>query len=128
MSTDHDPLTDAELDQLATLDAARTPGLLTAVSPRSEEGGQAIAHTGGCREGSEHATSIRLLARGERDFIPTTQEQAEADARAIVAALNALPALLAEVRASRAATVDPDAPRLHIPADLLTRPAGGGVR
>ena len=45
-------------------------------------------------------------------------------ADALAAALNALPALLAEVRASRAAAavVEPDtAPRLHIPRDVLTR-------
>ena len=155
MSTDHDPLTDAELDQLASLAAARTPGrLCVAVSSRGEYG------IFGGPDGEEW---IATLPRGR-----------SAEAEAFVAMANALPALLAEVRAARsapspslaaaldaygraycraahldtqarrtaladaeravlrcvegAATVDPDGPRLHIPADLLTRPAGGGVR
>ena len=156
MSTDHEPLTDAELDLLAALDAARTPGrLCVAVSSRGEYG------IFGGPDGEEW---IATLPRGR-----------SAEAEAFVAMANALPALLAEVRAARSApspslaaaldaygraycraahldtqarrtaladaeravlrcvdgpaTVAPDtAPRLHIPADLLTRPAGGGVR
>lgn len=155
MSTDHAPLTDAELDQLDALNRARTPGrLCVARSSRGEFG------IFGGPDGEEW---IATLPRGR-----------SAEAEAFVAMANALPALLAEVRASRAAPspalraaldaygraycrnahldtqarrdglaaaeravlrcvdgaamVDPDGPRLHIPADLLTRPAGGGVR
>ncbi len=99
------PLTDAELDLLSAIDAARTPGRLIAVSPRSPEGGQAIAHTGATWDrqwDSPRHTSIRSLLPTLRTYAATTPEQAEADARAIVAAVNALPLLLAEVRRARA--------------------------
>ena len=162
MSTD--PLTDAELDQLDALNRARTPGPFAIAHDRH---GQANIYGG--PDGEEW---IALLPH---QCLASLEAAREADARAIVAALNALPALLAEVRAARSApspslaaaldaygraycraahldtqarrtaladaeravlrcvdgpaTVAPDtAPRLHIPADLLTRPAGGGVR
>jgi hypothetical protein len=112
------PLTLAELDLLSTLDAARTPGrLCVAVSSRGEFG---------IFGGADGEAWIATLPRGRG-----------AEAEAFVAMANALPALLAEVRASRERericetwqAVEPDtAPRLHIPADLLTRPAGGGLR
>jgi hypothetical protein len=112
-----EPLTDAEIDQLDALNAARTPGrLCVAVSSRGEFG-------------------IFGGADGE-EWIATLPRERGAEAAAFVAMANALPALLAEARASREREriretwqgVDPDGPRLHIPADLLTRPAGGGLR
>lgn len=72
-------LTTAELD---ALDALRPPGLLRA------SGVTVSVDAGACAMG-------RIVA-----MCSTT-----AEARAIAAALNALPALLAEVRASRAAAV-----------------------
>jgi hypothetical protein len=103
------PLSEAELDLLASLDAARTPGPLIAVAPYSTEGGQGIAHTGSAGSRSwdrSRATSIRSTLPTAEPYRPTTPEQAEADARAIAAALNALGPLLAEVRASRLAAVE----------------------
>lgn len=82
MSADHDPLTDAELDQLDALNRARTPGRLCVA--RSSRGEYGIF---GGPDGEE--------------WIATLAHAREADARAIAAALNALPSLLAEVRASR---------------------------
>lgn len=181
MSTDHAPLTDAELDQLDALNRARTPGRL-------------------CVASSAFGKFALFGGPDGEEWIATLAHAREADARAIAAALNALPALLAEVRAGRSAlrfgehvrardaegryvqgwivaldaagrvqldivtgasersghvtewltapercavyvrppspfepriasSDDDDAgPRIHIPADLLTRPAGGGVR
>ena len=82
MSTpDADPLTTAELDALDALNRARTPGLLAL---------------------DDYGLNDRLIL-----FVPTGACVArladDALARVAVAALNALPALLAEVRASRAA-------------------------
>ena len=81
---DADPLTDAELDALDALNRARTPGrLCVAVSTRGEFG-------------------IFGGADGE-EWIATLPRGRGAEAEAFVAMANALPALLAEVRASRAA-------------------------
>ena len=80
---DADPLTTAELDALDALNRARTPGPLRA------SGVTVSVDAGACAMG-------RIVA-----MCSTTD-----DARAIAAALNALPALLAEVRASRAAAVE----------------------
>jgi len=84
VSTDHDPLTDAELDQLTALDAARTPGRLRLRSfpPWGD-----------------------LEVHADSAVVALIREPRTADARAIVAALNALAPLLAEVRASRVAAV-----------------------
>ena len=76
---DAEPLTTAELDALDALNRARTPGPLRA------SGVTVSVDAGACAMG-------RIVA-----MCSTTD-----DARAIAAALNALPALLAEVRASRA--------------------------
>lgn len=86
MSTnDHstEPLTDAELDALARLDAARTPGLW--------------------RVRDYTRFSEMICAETDKSIAIGVPPN---DARAIAAALNALPALLAEVRASRAAAVE----------------------
>lgn len=115
-----EPLTTAELDALDALDRARTPGLLRA------SGVTVSVDAGACAMG-------RIVA-----MCGTT-----AESHAIAAALNALPALLAEVRRWRAQAPAPspdawaepdgddgadvasdDGPRLHIPRDLLTRPEG----
>jgi len=82
VSTDAAPLSEAELDLLASLDAARTPGpLVLAVSARGEFG-------------------IFGGADGE-EWIATLPRGRGAEAEAFVAMANALPALLAEVRAAR---------------------------
>lgn len=85
MSADHDPLTAAELDQLDALNRARTPGPLGVLLCPEDMAGTV------CRIGRWVVWSSGPWA-GETD---------SDDARAIAAALNALPALLAEVRASR---------------------------
>ena len=97
MSTDADPLTTAELDALDALNRARTPGrLCVAVSARGEFG------IFGGADGEEWiATFPRGRGAEAEAFVAMCSTTAEA--RAIAAALNALPALLAEVRASRAA-------------------------
>ena len=78
------PLTLAELDQLDALNRARTPGrLCVARSARGEHG-------------------IFGGADGE-EWIATLPRERGAEAEAVVAALNALQALLAEVRAARVA-------------------------
>ena len=109
---DADPLTTAELDALDALNRARTPGLLDVLPWPGDGEGYAVAEVDGW--------IVRSRA-------PMRCENAADDARAIAAALNALPALLAEVRAARLAAValaSDDGPRLHIPRDLLTRPEG----
>ena len=100
MSTDADPLTTAELDALDALNRARTPGrLCVAVSARGEFG------IFGGADGEEWiATFPRGRGAEAEAFVAMCSTTAEA--RAIAAALNALPALLAEVRASRAAAVE----------------------
>lgn len=114
-----DPLTDAELDQLDALAK------------------QASARAMGALWSDTRPTAYDPMIRtvcGNR-VVARLSDKVIADA--LATALNALPALLAEVRASREReriretwqAVEPDtAPRLHIPADLLTRPAGGGLR
>jgi len=93
-SNDHgaEPLTDAELDQLDALNRARTPGPFAIAHDRH---GQANIYGG--PDGEEW---IALLPH---QCLASLEAAREADARAIVAALNALPALLAEVRAARSA-------------------------
>ena len=87
MAPDADPLTAAELDALDALNRARTPGrLCVAVSARGEFG-------------------IFGGADGE-EWIATFPRGRGAEAEAFVAMANALPALLAEVRASMAAAVE----------------------
>jgi len=109
VSTDAAPLSEAELD---LLDGARALGLLRA---------------------SGVTVSLDLGAGSMGRIVAMCGTTA--DARAIAAALNALPALLAEVRRARGRApsldgwAEPDGddgagdegPRLHIPRDLLTR-------
>ena len=90
MSTDADPLTTAELDALDALNRARTPGLLDVLPWPGDGEGYAVAEVDG------------WIVRSRS----TQRAPAADDARAIAAALNALPALLAEVRASTAAAVE----------------------
>lgn len=131
MSTNEaEPLTDAELDLLATLDAKRTPGPLR---PGVVQRDRIFVPYAGALEGPN---GERVLLRMNEHF----PEHVD-DARAIAAALNALPALLAEVRRWRgreraseawaepdgddgADVASDDGPRQHIPRDLLTRPEG----
>jgi hypothetical protein len=80
------PLTGAELDQLEALNRARTPGPVDVLRWPGDGNGYAV-----CEVDS-------YIVRSHC----TEREPAEVDARAIAAALNALPALLAEVRVSRA--------------------------
>jgi hypothetical protein len=107
MSTDADPLTTAELDALDALNRARTPGRL-------------------------RPFAVDIIAGGAWLILdPPTDDASnrDNDAAVMVAAANALPALLAEVRASREReriretwqASDDDGPRIHIPRDLLTR-------
>ena len=87
MSASADPLTPAELDALDALNRARTPGRLTIDADGRHD---AVIH---------HDPTGAVIARVADDAI----------ARVTVAALNALPALLAEVRASRLAAVGREA-------------------
>lgn len=99
-----------DLDALAALDAARTPGPYIAVQPQSQEGGGIIAQTsppGVC----PGATSIRLadpsLIAG---FLASAGwEKQQANAAFIVAACNALGPLLARVRAAEARVAELEA-------------------
>ena len=92
MSTNTDPLTTAELDQLDALNRARTPGPLR---PGVVQRDRIFVPYADALEGPN---GERVLLRMNEHF-PAHVD----DARAIAAALNALPALLAEVRASMAA-------------------------
>ncbi len=83
---DADPLTTAELDALDALNRARTPGPVDVLPWPGDREGYAVAEVDGW--------IVRSRA-------PMRCENAADDARAIAAALNALPALLAEVRAAR---------------------------
>ena len=84
---DAEPLTTAELDALDALNRARTPGLLTVDADGRHDALVRVASTGA------------VVARLADDDL----------ARALVAAANALPALLAEVRASRSKIADLEA-------------------
>jgi hypothetical protein len=86
------PLTEAELDLLAALDAARTPGPLVLRTDRNEQWNIYASDN-----------DDEWIALLPHQCVRSIAEQRGHDARAIAAALNALPALLAEVRASRAA-------------------------
>lgn len=92
---DAEPLTTAELDRLASLDAKRTPGPLR---PGVVQRDRIFVPYADALEGPN---GERVLLRMNEHF-PAHVD----DARAIAAALNALPALLAEVRASRLAAVE----------------------
>lgn len=119
MNVNEEPLTTAELDALDALNRARTPGPL-------------------------RPFAVDIVAGGAWLILdPPTDEPAnrDHDAAVMVAAANALPALLAEVRRWRgreraseawaepdgddgADVASDDGPRQHIPRDLLTRPEG----
>ena len=92
-----EPLAVAELDQLDALNRARTPGPLDVLPWPGDGEGYAVAEVDGW---------IVRSCSAER-------APAADDARAIAAALNALPALLAEVRAARAALRFDDHVRAH---------------
>ncbi len=113
------PLTEAELNMLSAIDAARTPGPFVMRQDRDDRWNIYASDN-----------DDEWIAVLPHQCLTSIAEQRERDARAIVAALNALPLLLAEVRRARAIAageaepeqVDDTGPRQHIPRDLLSRP------